>query len=145
MAKSEKANEKNIPNAIELTRDITVAWLNAYKTDLSIRRQRGVVPLFTPTNDEVAEFIAQTYQMIKDIEDGKEIILPSEKEKKQAEANKISKIELPLVDVKKTSDYSPIDTASLLSSLPKADLKTDFTKQLDLETEHKESKKGSTK
>ena len=142
MAKSEKANEKNIPNAIELTRDITVAWLNAYKTDLSIRRQRGVVPLFTPTNDEVAEFIAQTYQMIKDIEDGKEIILPSEKEKKQAEANKISKIELPLVDVKN----SPvIDTASLLSSLPKADLKADFTKQLDLETEHKESKKGSTK
>ncbi len=137
MAKSEKTNEKNIPHAIELTKDITVAWLNAYKTDLSIRRQRGVVPLFTPTNEEVAEFIGQTYKMIKDIEDGKEIILPSEeeKEKKQAEANKISKFELPIADVKKV----PIDTASLLSSLPKADL----PKQLDLGA--KETKKGSTK
>ncbi len=137
MAKSEKTNEKNIPHAIELTKDITVAWLNAYKTDLSIRRQRGVVPLFTPTNEEVAEFIGQTYKMIKDIEDGKEIVLPSEeeKEKKQAEANKISKFELPIADVKKV----PIDTASLLSSLPKADL----PKQLDLGA--KETKKGSTK
>lgn len=137
MAKSEKTNEKNIPHAIELTKDITVAWLNAYKTDLSIRRQRGVVPLFTPTNEEVAEFIGQTYKMIKDIEDGKEIILPSEeeKEKKQAEANKISKFELPIADVKKV----PVDTASLLSSLPKADL----PKQLDLGA--KETKKGSTK
>ena len=60
MAKSEKNDEKNIPSALEMTKDITVAWLNAYKTDLSIRRQRGVVPLFTPTNDEVAEFIAET-------------------------------------------------------------------------------------
>ena len=137
MAKSEKTNEKNIPYAIELTKDITVAWLNAYKTDLSIRRQRGVVPLFTPTNEEVAEFIGQTYKMIKDIEDGKEIVLPSEeeKEKKQAEANKISKFELPIADVKKV----PVDTASLLSSLPKADL----PKQLDLGA--KETKKGSTK
>ncbi len=137
MAKSEKTNEKNIPHAIELTKDITVAWLNAYKTDLSIRRQRGVVPLFTPTNEEVAEFIGQTYKMIKDIEDGKEIVLPSEeeKEKKQAEANKISKFELPIADVKKV----PVDTASLLSSLPKADL----PKQLDLGA--KETKKGSTK
>ena len=137
MAKSEKNEEKNIPSVLEMTKDITVAWLNAYKTDLSIRRQRGVVPLFTPTNEEVAEFIGQTYKMIKDIEDGKEIVLPSEeeKEKKQAEANKISKFELPIADVKKV----PVDTASLLSSLPKADL----PKQLDLGA--KETKKGSTK
>lgn len=144
MAKSEKTNEKNIPHAIELTKDITVAWLNAYKTDLSIRRQRGVVPLFTPTNEEVAEFIGQTYKMIKDIEDGKEIVLPSEieKEKKQAEeAHKIPKFELPLTEVKKPT----VDTASLLSSLPKADLKSDLPKQLDLGTETKEPKKGSKK
>ncbi len=139
MAKSEKNDEKNIPSALEMTKDITVAWLNAYKTDLSIRRQRGVVPLFTPTNDEVAEFIAETYKMVKDIADGKEIVLPSEKEKEQQtiEANKFPKLDLPIADVKK-------NPALDLSSLPKAD-SSDVLKHLELETEVKPAKKGSKK
>lgn len=136
MAKSEKNEEKNIPNALEMTKDITVAWLNAYKTDLSIRRQRGVVPLFTPTNAEVAEFIAETYKMVKDIADGKEIVLPSEKEKEQmAESNKFPKFDLPIGDVKK----SPVPALDL-SSLPKAD--PEVLKHLELDSESKDSKKG---
>jgi len=142
MAKSEKNEEKNIPSVLEMTKDITVAWLNAYKTDLSIRRQRGVVPLFTPTNAEVAEFIAETYKMVKDIADGKEIVLPSEKEKEQiqmAEANKFPKFDLPIADVKK----SPVPALDL-SSLPKAD-SSEVLKHLDLEPDVKPAKKGSKK
>ena len=140
MAKSEKNEEKNIPSALEMTKDITVAWLNAYKTDLSIRRQRGVVPLFTPTNAEVAEFIAETYKMVKDIADGKEIVLPSEKEKEQMpEANKFPKLYLPIADVKK----APVPALDL-SSLPKAD-SAEVLKHLDLEPEVKPAKKGSKK
>ncbi len=140
MAKSEKNEEKNIPSALEMTKDITVAWLNAYKTDLSIRRQRGVVPLFTPTNAEVAEFIAETYKMVKDIADGKEIVLPSEKEKEQMpEANKFPKLDLPIADVKK----APVPALDL-SSLPKAD-SAEVLKHLDLEPEVKPAKKGSKK
>jgi len=49
---------------LEITRDITVAWLNAYETDLAVRRQKGVVPVFTPTNEEVSEFISATFEKI---------------------------------------------------------------------------------
>lgn len=49
---------------MEITKEITVAWLNSYQTDISIRRQKGVVPLFTPTYEEVADFIQQTYEKV---------------------------------------------------------------------------------
>ncbi|MDQ7822387.1 MAG: hypothetical protein RDV48_06290 [Candidatus Eremiobacteraeota bacterium] len=49
---------------VEITRDITTAWLNAYETDLSVRRQKGVVPVFTPTNEEVMEFITAAYAKV---------------------------------------------------------------------------------
>jgi hypothetical protein len=52
---------------VEITRDITVAWLNAYTTDLGVRRQKGVVPVFTPTNEEVSEFITCIYDKVTQI------------------------------------------------------------------------------
>ncbi len=55
-------------NPVEITRDITVAWLSAYQTDLSIRRQKGMVPLFTPTYEEVMNFVKMTYENVKMLE-----------------------------------------------------------------------------
>jgi|GEM_PF-1861941 len=52
---------------IEMTRDITIAWLNAYKTDLAVRRQKGVVPDFTPTNEEVKEFMSAIYNKVLEL------------------------------------------------------------------------------
>jgi len=54
-------------NPIELTKEITVAWLAAYQTDLSIRRQKGIVPLFTPTNEEVMDFMSATYAKVSQL------------------------------------------------------------------------------
>lgn len=52
---------------MEITKDITVAWLNAYETDLAVRRQKGVVPLFTPTVEEVMDFISATYSKVSSV------------------------------------------------------------------------------
>lgn len=54
-------------NPIELTKDITVAWLGAYQTDLAVRRQKGIVPLFTPTTEEVMEFVTATYAKVSQL------------------------------------------------------------------------------
>ena len=86
---------------LELTRDITVAWLGAYKTDLSIRRQKGVVPLFTPTNEEVLNFITETYKRVSDLSAGKEIKLPEKKEETlETPSAKPQKLDI-LADLKK--------------------------------------------
>jgi hypothetical protein len=53
-----------MPDPLEITRDITVAWLNAYETDLAVRRQKGVVPVFTPTNEEVTEFVSAVFAKV---------------------------------------------------------------------------------
>jgi hypothetical protein len=52
---------------MELTKEITVAWLGAYQTDLAVRRQKGIVPLFTPTSEEVMEFISSTHAKISQL------------------------------------------------------------------------------
>ena len=52
---------------MELTKEITVAWLGAYTTDLAVRRQKGLVPLFTPTTEEVMEFVNATYSKISQL------------------------------------------------------------------------------
>lgn len=85
---------------LELTRDITVAWLGAYKTDLSIRRQKGVVPLFTPTNEEVINFITETYKRVSDLSAGKEIEIPEKKEDALETPAKPQKLDI-LADLKK--------------------------------------------
>ena len=65
---------------LELAKEITVAWLSAYKTDLAIRRQKGVVPLFTPTNEEVLNFVTAMYRRISDLSNGREIPEPEKDE-----------------------------------------------------------------
>ncbi len=57
---------------IEITKELTIAWLGAYQTDLSVRRQKGIVPLFTPTNEEVIDFINATYARITELAANKE-------------------------------------------------------------------------
>lgn len=52
---------------IEITKEITVAWLGAYQTDIAIRRQKGVVPVFTPTCEEVTEFMTAVFKKVAEI------------------------------------------------------------------------------
>ena len=52
---------------VEITKEITVAWLGAYQTDITIRRQKGVVPVFTPTYDEVTEFISMVFKKVTEL------------------------------------------------------------------------------
>lgn len=67
---------------IEITKDITVAWLGAYQTDIAIRRQKGVVPVFTPTYEEVTEFISMVYKKVSEISpQGITAVKPSSKKK----------------------------------------------------------------
>ncbi len=70
---------------IEMTRDITIAWLAAYKTDLGVRRQKGVVPDFTPTNEEVKEFMQAVYQKVLELgTEEKGTAKPQQSKKKSA-------------------------------------------------------------
>ncbi len=106
---------------LEITKDITVAWLNAYKTDLSIRRQKGVVPLFTPTNEEVLNFITETYKRIVDLSEGNEI--PVCESNQDGDACVQKRIELPLGSLLQTKKEALASLPKIdLSSLPKADL-----------------------
>lgn len=52
---------------LEITKEITLAWLHAYQTDLSVRRQKGMVPLFTPTYEEVTEFITSVHKKVSEL------------------------------------------------------------------------------
>jgi hypothetical protein len=69
---------------VEMTRDITIAWLAAYKTDLAVRRQKGVVPDFTPTNEEVKEFMSAIYQKVLELGGEEKAAKPQQSKKKSA-------------------------------------------------------------
>lgn len=120
---------------LEITKDITVAWLQAYQTDVAIRRQKGVVPLFTPTYEEVTNFITETYKRVNELSSGKEpqCTCSAEVHEQDCFLRKIQKLDLPIPEAAKNMalkpEIAPIPPTvqeALTLSLPKADMNKAF-------------------
>lgn len=68
----------------EIARDIVVAWLGAYENDPSARRQKGAMPNFVPTYEEVVEFYNRMYQVAKEAAgEATKVERPARKKEKQ--------------------------------------------------------------